>query len=114
MESTVQISINKSFIEQASSLAQRCSSTISRQRVFLTQSVALAMRDYVGRAFHLPTEDGRSNSLRFVELLDICDFQANGWFIDVRIDTCLEVDVVQVLTSPLMFGVLLGFYVCAR
>src|SRR6266536_612857 len=114
MESTVQISINKSFIEQASSLAQQCSSTITRQRVFLTQSVALAMRDYVGRAFHLPTEDGRSNSLRFVELLDICDFQANGWFIDVRINTSLEEDVIHVPTTPLMVGVLSDFYVCAR
>src|SRR5882672_5601164 len=112
MEGAIQISINKSFIDQASSLAQQCSSTITRQRVFLTQSIALAVRDYVGRAFNLLTENGRSSSLKFVELLDICDFKANGWFIDVRINTSLDEDVIHVPTTPLMVGVLSDFYVC--
>jgi SNF2 family DNA or RNA helicase len=114
MESDIQIGINRSFIEQASALAQQCSSTITRQRVFLTQSVALAVRDYVARAFQVPTQDGRSNSLKFVELLDICDFKANGWFIDVRINASPEEDVIHVPTTPLMVGVLSDFYVCAR
>src|SRR5262245_32544951 len=112
MEST-HIGIQKSSIDQASKLARQCSSTTTRQRVFITQSVALALKDHIDRNFHVITENGRSNSLKFVDLLDICDFKANGWFVDVRINTSREEDVIRVPTTPLMVGVLSDFYVCA-
>src|SRR5689334_7992611 len=114
MDDGIRIAIDKALIDQAARLARQCSTTVTRQRVLVTQSVALALKQYVGSSFNLATEVGRSNSLKFIELLDICDFQANGWFVEVRINTSLEEDVLQVPTTPLMVGVLSDFYVCAR
>src|SRR5262249_33745068 len=78
------------------------------------QVVALTVREHLHRTAGLQADAGRCASLKYVELLDICDFNANDWRIEMRVITNVEPLALYVPTVPLMVGVLSDFYVGAR
>ena len=111
-----QINISRSVLHRAGELAEKCSSAAVRERVLVSQAVALAFRQYLHGRFDSEevTSNGRSSLLKYVELLDICDFAIRGWKVDVRSITTAEREALYVPTVPLMVGVLSDFYVCAQ
>lgn len=114
MNSTTYIPLPASALSTVAVLARQCSATTVRERVLVSHVVALAVREYLQRTTGLPTDAGRSASLRDVELLDICDFNANDWHVEIRVVTNVEGLALYVPTVPLMVGVLADFYVGAR
>jgi len=112
----IQIKISRTLLHRAGQLAEKCSSAAVRERVLVSQAVALAFRQYLHERFDSEevTSNGRSSLVKYVELLDICDFKIRGWPIDVRSITTAERDALYVPTVPLMVGVLSDFYVCAQ
>src|SRR2546426_982425 len=114
MHGTMYIPIAASALSVAAELARQCSTTTIRERVLVSQVVALAVREYLHRTAGLSTDAGRSAALKYVELLDICDFNANDWQVELRVVTNVERLALYVPTVPLMVGVLADFYVSAR
>src|SRR5438128_1106891 len=114
MHGTMYIPIAASALSVAAELARQCSTTTIRERVLVSQVVALAVREYLHRTAGLHTDAGRSASLKYVELLDICDFNASNWRVEMRVITHVERLALYVPTVPLMVGVLADFYVGAR
>ena len=114
MVSSTNIAISKSLLDRAAGLARRCSSVIAKERALVSQSVALAVREHIEKAYNLATKDGRSGSVNYIELLDICDFKVGNWDIEVRAVTDVDQVALYVPTMPLMVGVLSDFYVCAQ
>lgn len=106
-------SIPKAVVYQAAQLARLCSTESVQERVLISQSAALSIRKRIETSTGLRTEDGRSNGLNYVELLDICDFTINGWHAEVRTITQNTERALYVPTMPLMVGVLSDFYLCA-
>ena len=87
MNGPMYIPISASALSTAAELARQCSATAVRERVLVSQVVALAVREYLHRTAGLQTDAGRSASLKYVELLDICDFNANDWRVEMRVVT---------------------------
>jgi len=114
MNGSMYIPIPASALSTAAALACQCSATTVRERVFVSQVVALAVREYLHRTAGLQTGSGRSAALKYIELLDICDFNANDWRVEMRIVTSVERLALYVPTVPLMVGVLSDFYVSAQ
>ena len=114
MNGPMYIPISASALSTAAELARECSATTVRERVFVSQAVALAVREYLHRTTSLQTGAGRSASLRYVELLDICDFNVNNWRVEMRVVTSVERLALYVPTVPLMVGVLSDCYVGAQ
>src|SRR5215216_3848598 len=108
------ISIPRDFVYSAAQLARQCSSEQARERALVSQSVALAVRSYLEETASFNTEDGRSAGLKFLELLDVCDFKVNDWLLEVRVVTNVKEPALYVPTMPLMVGVLSDFYLCAQ
>ena len=88
--------------------------TTVRERVLVSQSVALAIRAHLESTAPLETDDGRSTSPRFVDLLDISDFTAGRRYVEVRSVAGAQQPALYVPTMPLMVGVLSDFYVAAQ
>ena len=114
MNGPMYIPISANALSTAAELARRCSATTVRERVFVSQAVALAVREYLHRTTDLQTDTGCSASLKYIELLDICDFNASDWRVEMRIVTHVERLALYVPTVPLMVGVLSDFYVGAQ
>src|SRR5882724_9404378 len=111
-----QLSISRELLHAAGVLAGKCSSSAVRERVLVSQAVSLAFRSYLNERFDGQeiTSDGRSGQLKYVELLDICDFRVRGWQVEVRVITTAEREALYIPTVPLMVGVLSDFYVSAQ
>ena len=107
------ITIPRHLLDQAAELARQCSTDLARERVLISRSVGLALADWLEQS-GIPTSDGRSSELKYVDLLDICDFTAGAWTIEVRAQTHTEESALYVPTMPLIVGVLSDYYVCAR
>src|SRR5919197_1597617 len=114
MNGPMYIPISASALSTAAALARQCSATTVRERVLVSQVVMLAVREYLHRTAGLQTGAGRSAVLRYIELLDICDFNTNGWRVEMRVVTDVERLALYVPTMPLMVGVLSDFYIGAR
>src|SRR5215510_2958508 len=114
MNSSVYIPISVSALSTAAELARQCSATTVRERVLVSQVVTLAVREYLHRTAGLQTGTGRSALLKYVELLDICDFNTNDWRVEMRVVTHVEQLALYVPTVPLMVGVLSDFYIAAQ
>jgi hypothetical protein len=69
MNGPMYIPISASALSTAAELARQCSATTVRERVFVSQVVALAVREYLHRTGGLQTGAGRAAALRYVELL---------------------------------------------
>jgi superfamily II DNA or RNA helicase len=108
------INIPRDFVYNAAQLARQCSSEQARERALVSQTVALAVRSYLEETASLNTEEGRSSGLKFLELLDVCDFKVNDWQLEVRVLTNVKEPALYVPTMPLMVGVLSDFYLCAQ
>jgi hypothetical protein len=102
MNGPMYIPISANALNTAAELARQCSATTVRERVFVSQVVALAVREYLHRTAGLRTDAGRSASLKYVELLDICDFSAGDWRVEMRVITHVERLALYVPTVPLM------------
>jgi hypothetical protein len=111
-----QLHISRSTLHRAGELAEKCSSAAVRERVLVSQAVALTFRQYLHQRFDSEevTGNGRSSLVKYVELLDVCDFKIRGWQVEVRSITTAEREALYVPTVPLMVGVLSDFYVCAQ
>jgi superfamily II DNA or RNA helicase len=114
MSSQRRIDIHRDFVYQAARLARQCSTEQARERALVSQSVTLALRNHLEETAALETGDGRSAELKFLELLDTCDFKTNGWRVEVRVVTNVKELALYVPTMPLMVGALSDFYLCAR
>lgn len=108
------INIPRDFVYQAAQLARQCSSEQARERALVSHAVALAVRSHLEETASLNTEDGRASGLKFLELLDVCDFKVNNWHVEVRVLTNVKDIALYVPTMPLMVGVLSDFYVSAQ
>jgi hypothetical protein len=102
------------LLEQAAGLARRCSSAAVQERVLVSHAVALALRKHLLDSYGLRSNDGRSGSPDFVELLDVCDFECGDRRVEVRTITETDRPLLCVPTMPLMVGVLSDVYVCAK
>lgn len=114
MSAKTQIDIPRDLVYQAAEVARECSSEAARERVLVSQAVALAIRDQLEQAFQITTEVGRSGESKYVDLLDICDFKVNNWRVEVRTLTKVKELALYVPTTPLMVGILSDFYLCAQ
>lgn len=114
MNAKTQIDIPRELVYQAAEVARECSSEAVRERVLVSQAVALALRDHIEQAFQVTTEAGRSGESKYVDLLDVCDFKVNNWRVEVRTLTKVKELALYVPTTPLMVGILSDFYLCAQ
>jgi SNF2 family DNA or RNA helicase len=104
--------IPRDYLFQAADRARECASEAARERVLISQAVALAVRDLIETKTQLTTEPGRSADSKYVDLLDICDFKVNNWHVEVRVITNAKELALYVPTMPLMVGLLSDFYLC--
>src|SRR4029434_5064773 len=104
MNGPMYIPISASALSTAAELARQCSATTVRERVLVSQVVTLAVREYLHRTAGLQTGAGRAAVLKYVELLDICDFNTNDWRVEMRVVTNVEPLALYVPTVPLMVG----------
>lgn len=105
-----QINIKREWIHQASEIARKCSSESVRDRVLVSQTVALAASDFLHRKYNLPVTDGRSLDAKFIELLDVCDFNCNNWLVETRALMDFKMPALYIPTMPLMVGFFSDFY----
>jgi len=108
------ISVEKDHLRQAVELARECSLSVVRERVLVSQAAALALRDFLNREFKCATANGRSSELKFVELLDVCDFSAGDWRVEMRAALATEQRMLRAPTMPLMVGLMADFYLGAE
>lgn len=113
MSDVEKIKIERRLLHEAAEVARLCSKDTTKERVLVSQSVALAVREYLRRAANLITEPGRSSEAKFVELLDICDFRCGDWTVEVRALTKTRETALYVPTMPLMVGAFSDFYILA-
>lgn len=113
MEESIIIEIEPAHRHRAASLARNRSTDAVKERVYVSQTVALALREKLRRDWALETEDGRSAVVAFVELLDLCDFRIGGRVVEVRVMTVSPSSALYVPTMPLMVGVPADYYICA-
>ncbi|MBO0797853.1 MAG: DUF1822 family protein, partial [Blastocatellia bacterium] len=114
MNRPMRIAMHKGYLKEPAELARQCSTTVARERVLISQSAARALRSYLEEHFNLPTLEGRSAQVKYVELLDICDFQVGGWSVELRAMMDIEHQALYVPTMPLMVGAISDFYVCVQ
>src|SRR6266542_721261 len=110
----MQIDIPRSLLYQAADIGRESSAGASRERVLVSQAVALAIREFLERNPRLITESGRSAESKYSDLLDICDFKVNNSYVEVRVITNAKELGLYVPTMPLMVGLLSTFYLCAQ
>lgn len=114
MTDTTHLTIKKELLHEASELARSCSSEATRERVLVSRAVALSLREYLRAMLGIESAEGRSGLLKYVELLDVCDFKVGEWSIEVRPTTNIGRAALYVPTVPLMVGVISDFYVAAQ
>ena len=110
----MRISIHRDHLKEAAALARQCSAAAVRERVLISQSAARSFRSYLEQVHNLSTRDGRSAQLKYVELLDICDFRVGNWFVELRAMMDVEQQALYVPTMSMMVGALSDYYVCAQ
>lgn len=109
----MQLDITREHLYQAADFGRESAAGASRERILVSQAVALVIRKYL-EANHLITEPGRSAESKYSELLDVCDFKVNNFFAEVRVITNVKELALYVPTVPLMVGLLSDFYLCAH
>src|SRR5262245_56418821 len=110
----MRISIHRDHLKEAAELARQCSAAVVRERVLISQSAARSFRSYLEQVHNRSTRDGRSAQLKYVELLDICDFRVGNWFVELRAMMDVEQQALYVPTMPMTVGALSDYYVCAQ
>ena len=94
-----------------------CSSDLSspiRARVMTSRIVLIAVRDHIAKETGLVAAEGLSAIVRYVELLDIADFEINGWRVEVRSILSAREGRLVIPTMPLMVGVQADFYIAVE
>jgi hypothetical protein len=114
MTDGAQLTISKELLHEAAELARLCSSEATAERVLVSRAAALALREYLRKESGVESEDGRSGSLKYVDLLDVCDFKAGGWSVEVRAVAAGGRAGLFVPTVPLMVGVISDYYVAVQ
>src|SRR5262245_19625750 len=110
MHNVMSIPVSANALTTAADLARQCPTTVVRERVLISQGVALTVREHLRRTTGLHTRAGRSASLQYVDLLDVCDFTANHWRVEVRTITHTDQLALYVPTVPLIVRVLARIY----
>lgn len=115
MPEVTYIPISKEQVYQQAELARQCSSAVVRERVLVSQAVSAAVQESFKQVTNLEIRHGRSSSLKYLEILDICDFKIEDWYFEIRtITTNVEQPALYVPTMPLMVGVFSDFYLCVQ
>src|SRR5687767_8914638 len=110
----MRIDIPRELLHEAAEFGRETARGASRERMLISQAVALAIRNNLEGLFHLVTESGRSAESKYGDLLDICDVKINNSYMEVRVITNVKEPGLYVPTMPLMVGLLSDFYVCAQ
>lgn len=110
MSEIEKISIERRWLHESAEVARLCSKDAIKERIVVSQAVALAVRESLRQVANLDTNPGRSSDVKYVEILDICDFQHHKWTIEVRVITNVRELALYVPTMPLMVGVFSDFY----
>ena len=105
-----QLTITTDHLREASALARSCATSGTRTRVLVTRAAILAIREYLEDYYGLQTSDGRAVRPEFVELLDLADFEAGDWRVEVRLLSDRDDQRVQVPTMPLLVGATADIY----
>ncbi|MFN7826956.1 MAG: hypothetical protein ACK5RR_03200 [Acidobacteriota bacterium] len=105
-----QLTITREHLQAAASLAQKCSSASVRTRVLVTRAAILSIREHLEDYYGFETSDGRAVQTDFAELLDLADFEAGGWQVEVRVMTDPHEQHLLVPTMPILVGALADLY----
>lgn len=105
-----QLTITREHLQAAASLAQKCSSASVRTRVLVTRVAILSIREHLEDYYGIETGDGRAVQTEFAELLDLADFEAGGWQVEVRVMTDPHEQQLLVPTMPILVGALADIY----
>lgn len=106
--------IKRDVIEQAADAARAGATRRVRERAFVGRVASLTIRDAIESEFGITTSEGRSDELRFTELLDVNDFRSDEKTVEVRVTTVVEEDGLYVPTLPLVVGFVSNIYIAAK
>ena len=105
-----QLTITSDHLREASQLARSCVTSGTRTRVLVTRAAMLAIREYLEDYYGLQTGDGRAMRPEFAELLDLADFEAGDWRVELRLIADQDDQRLQVPTMPLLVGATADIY----
>lgn len=94
-------------------MAGRCAAAPARTRVMVTSAVTLAIREHLGEYYGVGTGEGRSALAEFAEFLDLADFMAGRWRVEVRLVSETGPQQLLVPTVPIMVGAISDIYLVA-
>lgn len=114
MELKKPIPILRDYLYQAAEIARQCTNEVTRERVVVSQAVAIAVREILEKDGIAVIADGRSSQQKYVDLLDVCDFTANGWQVEVRVVANAPETALYVPTTPLLVGYFSDIYLCVH
>lgn len=106
--------IKRDVLEQAADAARVGATRRVRERAFVGRVASLTIRDAIESEFGIATSEGRSDDLRFIELLDVNDFRCDEKTVEVRVTTVVEEDGLYVPTLPLVVGFVSNIYIAAK
>lgn len=106
--------IKRDVLEQAADAARAGATRRVRERAFVGRVASLTIRDAIESEFGITTSEGRSDDLRFTELLDVNDFRSDEKTVEVRVTTVVEEDGLYVPTLPLVVGFVSNIYIAAK
>lgn len=113
MSTNIQLEITREVLEQAAAAARSASTKKAKQRLLVSQAVSLTIRDYLEREHGVECSDGRAEKTDYSDLLDVNDFSANGWTVEIRTATESDERSIHVPTIPMIVGYLSDLYVAA-
>src|SRR5687767_4495243 len=114
MEKVISGSVTRENIRRAAEIAAGVSTKKGRDRLYVSQAINFAVRDFFEGGLQIETRNGRASNTRFTELLDVNDFFAGDWSIEVRVLTNVQELALYVPTVPLLVGFLSDLYICVK
>lgn len=108
------ISITNALLQKAAQSARSCSAATTRERVLISHAVMLAVQEYVEKTLGKAATPGRAAQLKFIELLDLADFQIDGRGLEVRAIPATGEPALNVPTMPLLIGATADYYLAVQ
>jgi hypothetical protein len=100
LERNPTLEITRAHLNDGAARARSGASEKVRERVFVSHAVKCAVRDFFENTFGIATRDGRSADDKYTELLDVNDFSAGDWSLEVRVLTNVKDVALYVPTLP--------------
>jgi superfamily II DNA or RNA helicase/HKD family nuclease len=114
LERNPTLEITRAHLNDGAARARSGASEKVRERVFVSHAVKCAVRDFFENTFGIATRDGRSADDKYTELLDVNDFSAGDWSLEVRVLTNVKDVALYVPTLPLIVGFVSDFYIFVK